>query len=192
MRPDTVTVLAGGWSARQYLDRLEGTIVGVNDAAIFSPCDIAVSMDRLWTENRWAHLVEIGKPAWLRRSACKNIPRPLPNWACTFENDHESTVFTDDPETLNGTHSGFCALNLAYQLRPKRLVMVGFDMGKGPDGEAHWWPDYPWAKPGGATTSGRFKAWAAQFAGAAAQFKAAGIAVEVWGATAIPCFKRAA
>lgn len=191
-RAETVTVLAGGWSARAYLDRLPGTIIGVNDAAVFSPCDIAVSMDRLWTEHRFPHLAEIARPAWLRRSALQNIPRPLPDWVRPFACDNESTTFAEDPqhEELNGTHSGFCALNLAYQMRPQRLVLVGFDMGKGPDGEAHWWPDYPWAKPGGATTAGKFAQWAGQFAGAAAQFKAVGVGVEVWGATAIPCFGR--
>jgi hypothetical protein len=66
-RADTITVLAGGWSARAYLDRLEGTDHRRQRRGP-SPGDIAVSMDRLWTEHRWDHLVEIGKPAWLRRS----------------------------------------------------------------------------------------------------------------------------
>jgi hypothetical protein len=192
----TITVLAGGWSARAYLDRLEGVVIGVNDAALCYPADIAVSMDRLWTEHRWDQLKRRAKPAWIRRSALKNIPERdpavRPAWLKPFVCDHTSTVFSEDDEELHGTHSGFCALNLAYVMRPQRLVLVGFDMSKGPKGEAHWFPPYEWA-PQGATTSGKFKAWAAQFDDAAKKFKAAGVAVEVWGQTAIPAFgKRAA
>jgi hypothetical protein len=64
-------------------------------------------------------------------------------------------VFTDQVGVLNGTNSGLCGFNLAYQMRPKQILLFGFDMKRGPNGEAHWFPDYPWAKPGGATTSGQ-------------------------------------
>jgi hypothetical protein len=121
-------------------------------------------MDRLWTEHRWDQLKSrSAKPAFVRISALKNIEWPRPAGCRPFECDHTSTTVTDEPGVLHGTHSGFCALNLAYQMRPERLILVGLDMSQGPNGEAHWWPDYPWAKPGGATTSGKFKAWAAQF-----------------------------
>jgi hypothetical protein len=191
-RADTITLLAGGWSARAYLDRLEGLVIGVNDAALRYPADIAVSMDRLWTEHRWDQLKSRAKPSFVRISALKNIEWPRPEWLRPFICDHTSTTVTDEPGVLHGTHSGFCALNLAYQMRPERLILVGLDMSQGPKGEAHWFPPYEWA-PTGATTSGKFKAWAAQFDDAAVKFKAAGVAVEVWGQTAIPAFgKRAA
>jgi hypothetical protein len=190
-RVDTVTIVGGGWSAKGYLDRLEGFVIGVNDAALLAPCDAALSMDRLWAENRWDALKARAGTTWLRLAAVKNIPEH-PDWLRLFGCDHTSTVMTDAHHWLNGTHSGFCAMNLAYQMRPKRLVLVGFDMGRGPQGQAHWWPDYPWAKPGGATSGGKFRAWAAQFEGAARQFAEADISVEVWGATAIPSFRKAA
>lgn len=187
-----VTVLAGGWSARDHLDNLEGYVIGVNDAALLAPCHAAVSMDRLWTEHRWTQLsVRMGVEAWIRKAALKNVGR-RPAWLTPFDCDHASTEFAEQAGVLNGTHSGFCALNLAYQLRPARVILVGFDMGKGPQGQAHWYPDYPWAKPGGGTGAGRFAEWAGQFEGAAARFKAAGIAVEVRGATAIPAFRELA
>lgn len=188
-RVDTVTVLAGGWSARRYLDRLPGFVIGVNDAALKAPTHAALSMDRLWAENRWAEIQRRAIPTWLRRAPARAGEDP--DWLRIFDCDHTSTTLSDEPGTLNGTHSGFCALNLAYQMRPRRIVLVGLDMSKGPRGEAHWFPDYPWAKPGGATTSGKFAEWARQFDTAARQCRDADIAVELWGDSAVPAFRRA-
>ena len=180
--PDEITCLAGGWSAEPYLDRLAGYVIGVNDAGLLAPCDAIVSMDRVWAEHRWGQLVERAGPTWLRKA-----PPDRPPWLTVFACDHESTIFSDQPGRLNGTHSGFCALNLAYQMRPRRLALVGFDMGKGPNGEAHWFEDYPWA-PAGATSGGKFKAWAGQFHTAARMFRSIGCEVRVLGKTAIPAF----
>lgn len=191
-----VTVVAGGWSASQFnLRKLPGTIIGVNDAGVLLPVvDIIVSMDRLWAENRWDTLQATRKPTWLRRSTLKKTEifcRPvLPTWVTPFECDHKSTVLSDVPGTLNGTHSGFCALNLAYQLRPCQLFLVGFDMKRGPKGEAHWFQQYPWVDKH-ATSAGRFAEWAEQFEGAALQLKAAGIDTYLASNhTAVPLFKR--
>ncbi len=175
----TISILAGGWSAA-HIDksRLPGLVIAVNDAAVHAPkVDVVVSMDRLWAENRFGWLRDNHSPkiAWLRRSACKNIPTA--DWVEVFENDHNSTDFAEDRGTLNGTNSGFCALNLAYQLRPDRIILFGFDMNRSPEGLPYWFPDYPWAKPGGSTSGGKYKAWASQFEAAARAFKDAGIEV---------------
>jgi hypothetical protein len=175
----TVSILGGGWSAGAVdKSRLPGFVIAVNDAAVHAPkIDAAVSMDRLWAENRFGWLCDNHAPktAWLRRSACKNIPTP--NWVEVFENDHTSTDFAEDHGILNGTNSGFCALNLAYQLRPDRIFLFGFDMNRSPEGSPYWFPDYPWAKLGGATSGGKYKALASQFEAAARAFKNAGIEV---------------
>ncbi len=106
-----------------------------------------------------------------------------------FANDHRSTVLSDEAGRLNGTHSGFCALNLAYQMRPLELYLIGFDMRRGPNGEHHWYPDYFWSK--NATGAGRLMEWAAQFETAARQLAAAGISVFLVGAAAsVKSFRR--
>jgi hypothetical protein len=170
-----VTVIAGGWSASQFdLAKLPGTVIGVNDAGLLAPrVDILVSMDRLWAENRFDRLRGLRKPTWLRRKTLINIDLTGCRWVTPFENDHTSTVLSDEPGTLNGTHSGFCALNLAYQLRPRDLYLVGFDMRRGPQGEAHWFPQYPWSE--NSTGAARLQVWAEQFEGAAKKLHAAGI-----------------
>lgn len=173
-----ITVLAGGWSARRVdLRRLPGTVIAVNDSAIHAPCvDLVVSMDRLWAENRFAQVSQLGKPLWLRRSTLRNVRWETCASVTPFECDHTSTTLSDEPGRLNGTHSGFCAINLAYQLRPQEIYLVGFDGALGPRGERHWFPDYPW-KGGGGSKPGKLAEWSLQYATAATQMRAAGIDV---------------
>lgn len=169
-----ITVLAGGWSASRFdLRKLPGYVIAVNDAAIYSPrVDAVVSMDRIWAEHRYAQIAKLNVPIYLRRSTIRNFT--VDASVTAFENDHRSTLLTDEPGTLNGTHSGFCALNLAYQMRPADLYLVGFDMQLGPRGERHWYPPYPW-KSGGGSSAGKLAEWGSQFQLAASQLRVAGI-----------------
>jgi hypothetical protein len=43
---------------------------------------------------------------------------------------------------LNG-NSGFQAINLAFLFGARRMLLIGFDMKLGPNGEKHWHPDHP-------------------------------------------------
>lgn len=43
-----------------------------------------------------------------------------------------------------GQNSGYQALNLAVHLGAKRILLLGYDMQRGPKGEEHWHADYPW------------------------------------------------
>jgi hypothetical protein len=178
MKPDVVTIIASGPSAATVdLARARGYVIGVNDAALHAPCqvDAVVSMDRLWTEHRWAWLVHRCGPTWLRRSAVQNVKD---RWdeLVIFECNHE----TNDPAPgqINGKHSGACAMNLALQLQPRRVFLVGFDMRRQPGrGSAYWHPPHEWSHPKGATTDGKYAEWALAFAGLARAFKAAGVEV---------------
>lgn len=171
-----ISVLAGGWSASQVsLRHLPGTIIAVNDSALYAPrWDIAISMDRLWTEHRWEWIGRQSKPIYIRRCALKNCCDEEEPHVIPFECDYKSTQLIDNEGKLNGTHSGFCALNLAYKMRPKEIYLFGFDMQRGPKGEAHWFPQYPWVN-GHATSTGKLASWATQFDGAAKQLRQAGI-----------------
>lgn len=177
-RPEVVSVVGGGWSVRDIdIDLIPGTIIGVNDSAVHLPrCDIAVSMDRLWTEHRFSFLRERRALAWLRRSAVQNVNSKFP-WLHVFECDHESSEFSEAPDVLNGPNSGHCAFNLAYQLRPKLIVLFGFDMGRDRNGSAYWYPPYDWTNAAGGTSSRKYQDWAARFFSAASKCKSAGIEV---------------
>ena len=186
-----ITIVGGGWSVRQInLSRLPGLVIGVNDSAIVLPrCDIAISMDRIWIENRAEILRSRKMRTFIRRSTLKNV-EPWPEMTA-FECDHTSTVMADQPGKLNGTNSGMCGLNLAYQLRPSRIFLCGFDMSRGPLGEPYHYPAYAWASPAGATSDGKYAAWARQFGPAAAACQAAGIEVfNVSPTSAVDAFRR--
>lgn len=175
-----ITVVAGGWSVRNIeLSHLAGQVIAVNDSALHLPrVDIVVSMDRLWTEHRWAWLLERAGPTWLRRSAVQNRDE---RWSglTIFECDHKATQFVPavagDTYQLNGTNSGLCALNLAWWLRPARLFLLGFDFNRGLRGEAHWFPAYDW-RPAG-TSSRDYQQWAREISATREAFTAAGIEV---------------
>jgi hypothetical protein len=194
MMADVVTVIGGGWSVRNVdLERLPGVIIAVNDSAIHAPVwDLAVSMDRLWAENRLEaigeRIAQGGRPRalYLRESAVQNLEhRAAARWIRVFRCDHESTTFTVDPEALNGTNSGMCALNLAWQLNPRRLYLLGFDMCRDSKGQAYWYAPYPWAAPVGSTTDGKYGRWSDQFRNAARAFTMIGCQVS----NVSPCSK---
>ena len=180
-RFDTISIIGGGWSFGRVvdaglLDKVPGAVIGVNDSALLPICRTALSMDRLWTEARWGKLREKAVPAWIRRSALKNIDREKWPWLHVFECDHLSHDFSEHPTVLNGDNSGFCALNLAYIWRPRRIVLFGFDMQRGPKGEPYWHESYPW-RPGGATSPRRYCDWARGFRKAKQRLDARGVKV---------------
>ncbi len=180
LHSDDISIVAGGWSATKIdMASLPGLVICVNDAALHCPrCDIIISMDRLWIEHRWDTLERFGLPTFVRLSAMRNIFENIRKpWVFPFDCRHDDPKFGEYSCTLNGPNSGHCALNLAYVMRPKRMHLAGFDMERGPNGEANWFPAYPWAKPEGATSNKRYAEWAGHFEKALRQFASAGIQV---------------
>lgn len=166
---DVISIIAGGSSVRRVdRSRIPGLKIGVNDSFVHEECDVCVSMDRLWTENRWTALVHEAKPTYLRDAAIKNIP-DRPDWMHPFVCDISKPDLTEDWGSIHGNNSGFCALNFAYLARPKRIYLFGFDMVGG-----YWYPRYSWqGKKGGA----RLGTWAREFGTAAGQLLKAGVEV---------------
>lgn len=195
-RTDTISVIGGGFSFLEVDQRkVPGYKIGCNDAALLMAggVDDAVSMDRLWSENRWNTLCLRLKGTWLRRSAVQNIDWAdrERKWLRIFECDNESVKFSETPDTLNGTNTGTCALNLAYLLRPRELFLFAFDMCKPATGSPYWYPPYPWAAPTGGTSNGKYKSWAAEFNSIALAFASIGTKViNVSSVSKITCFNR--
>lgn len=183
--PDVVTVLGSGWSASLLdLAKLPGHVIGINDALLHAPrLDEVVTMDRRWLESRWSVAQRKQLPLYARWAALKSVT-DLPSWCHGFICEHTTAKFAERTGFLNGTNSGGCGFNRAYQLRPRRIYLVGFDMRPGPRGESHWHPAYPWHSKVKAT-------WAAQFADNAEQCRRRGIEVRLVGEwSVIGCFAR--
>lgn len=195
-RPSIVSVIAGGFSFKEVAHRkVPGYKIVVNDSAVHLNCpfDEIVSMDRLWTENRWDQLQLLRTRSWLRRSAVQNVEYETESWAHVFDCDHKSVEFSDQLGILNGTSSGTCAINRAYQLKPYKLFLFGFDMCRDAKGNAYWYPPYPWvSEKGGSTSNGKYKTWASEFNNIAIAFAQAGCEViNVSRYSAITSFRKA-
>jgi len=190
-RPEVVSVLASGWSVKGLdLSRLPGLVIAVNSAGVHAPrVDEIVTMDRLWAEHYWADLCRLGKPTWMRSACLKNLP-DRPAWLHLYMCDWQSNVMAGALDFMNGTNSGMVALNRAYKLEPKRVILFGFDMGRSPKGAPYWHPPHPW-RPTGGTSNGKYAEWASQFDAAAKQFAKAGIEVlNASPASRIPAFTK--
>jgi hypothetical protein len=151
-------------------------VIGVNESSVLVQCDVAVTMDRLWSEHRWhRYFTTRAGELWIRRGADKALPtHPRRR---QFECDHESWRMSDEPGVLNGTNSGMCGLNYAFQLKPQRLYLFGFDMQRGPKGQPYWHKPYEWRQKG-ATKPGTYRSWTPQFECIAQQFREAGTVVK--------------
>lgn len=176
-----VIVLAGGASVREYNIRdieRRGHLIAVNDSAIYTKCDVAFTMDRLWLEGRQLLLKTLAPPAvWYREGTPKNFVPPK-QWFSFVHDDGYPTVMLSEFGKLNGSNSGTCAINYAFQCRTHRVFLLGFDMQRGPEGEKHWYPDYPWATDErSGTKRGTYKDWVEEFSEIAAQFEMAGMEV---------------
>ena len=188
-----VSIIGGGWSVRGVdLAKVPGYVIAVNGAALHAPrVDAVVTMDRLFAEHTWLRLVEMARPTWIRTAALKNI-KERPDWLHPFENDNAGAEMSEFTNRLNGNNSGFCALNLAYLLRPAMVRLYGFDMNRSSTGEAYWHPPHEWSKdPRGGTGAKRYAEWVVPFAMAAKAFEAKGIEIVNMSLTsAIPFFRK--
>jgi hypothetical protein len=179
-RDSVVSIIGGGPSAKNVdLGALEGIVIGVNDAGLLAPkVDIIISMDRLWAENRWPKLVEKQRTTYLRRAAMVNLAAAFQQfWCRSFQCDHTTAELSPDYGTLNGPNSGHCALNLAYTMKPKRIDLVGFDMGRDASGAPYWYKPYAWARKKGGTGPARYREWSIALTCAKQQCNEAGIEV---------------
>ena len=94
---------------------------------------------------------------------------------------------TEDPTVIrNGRNSGYQAINIAYFLGCSRVILLGFDMQKGPDGVTHWHGDHP------NRGEVQYRSCAAAFRTLVGPLAAAGVdVVNCSRVSAIDCFRRA-
>lgn len=176
-----VVVIGGGWSVTQTpllsTDlRPYALVIGVNDAAIHARVHVAITMDRLWLENRAETLAFMNMPVHFRAGICKRIPET--HNGVPFKNNNSMCEgMSAEPGTLFGNNSGACALNLAFKQGAPNVYLLGFDMQNGPQGQKHWYPPYPWSE-GGGSSDGKLVQWSKEFAHFAQHFKQEGVTVK--------------
>jgi hypothetical protein len=86
----------------------------------------------------------------------------------------------------NGRNGGYQAINLAVHLGAAKIVLLGFDMQRGPKGQQHWHEDHP-SKMGP-----NYSRWLPIFETLVQPLKKAGVEiVNCTRSTALECFPRA-
>lgn len=172
MKHNIINIIASGNSVKNMNVKeicSRAYTIGVNESALYAPVDIGVSMDRLWTEKRYE---QIKGKHWLLRKIDKNLIWPE---ASIFKCDHETDQFSETTGILNGRSSGHCALNLAYQLKPEKIYLFGFDF----TGQPYWFGALEWHKNKNSTYLSND--WIPAFDAAKGFFDKAGIEVVIVG-----------
>jgi len=174
-RPDTVSIVACGPSALDCgAARAPGMVIAVNGAIDHVRYDVALTMDGRFSRNRWQALR--GRQAFVRRSAWAHAEAAEATpWLALriYDCDREQTEFADNDRDnagvwkLNGGHSGYNALNLAFNLMPRRVYLYGFDM----DEPTHFFGEYPWAHEAARNNANKFEIWRKEMVHASGQFR---------------------
>jgi hypothetical protein len=171
-KQEIINIIAGGNSVKD-MDTKEickrAHTIGVNESALYAPVHIGISMDRLWIEKRYDQIKD--KP-WLLRKIKKEF---IWKEAAIFKCDHTTDQFSEMPGVLNGRSSGHCALNLAYQYKPSKIYLFGFDF----TGKPYWFGSLEWHKNKDRTYLSND--WIPAFDAAKSFFDKAGIEVTIVG-----------
>jgi hypothetical protein len=136
---ETVIIVASGPSLRAfpfYRLRGRGFVIAVNNAARAVPFANAwVTVDTMRLGDRIparfdgtryiAAPEEFGSPD--ARCPCD---RHIPDFDVKYLRRIDQPTLAEDPTVLHGLNSAFGALNFAYHLRPRRIVMFGVDANR--------------------------------------------------------------
>lgn len=140
----TIVCIASGPSlTAEDCARVRGRapIIAINDAVRLVPdADVLYSSDASWWKR--AH----GAPNFLGLKFAIESPS-LPARRCRWpgiivlRNTGDAGLETSPSGLRTGRNSGYAAINLAVHLGATRVVLLGYDMGLGPNGRRHFCED---------------------------------------------------
>lgn len=179
VRPDVVSIVACGPSALQCgAAKAPGIVIAVNGASEHVRYDVGLTMDGRYARNKWRTMQ--GRQWFVRQSAYRHMldAGALPwHGLQVFSCDRMSTQFAANgpglKPMLNGSNSGYCALSLAFALKPRKVYLFGYDM----DEPTHFFGNYEWHGQGDTLNVAKLQVWSREMSSAAKQFHAAGITV---------------
>lgn len=148
-----VYIVGGGPSLRGFdFSRLDDKVtVGLNSAYTKLPNATALYWaDETWAATNYDSLQR--HQCKLRFSARFHLPENMlqrkGTAGCTYLRRSGDIGFDTNPDNVMGTHSGAHAINLVANLRPKRIILLGYDMRETPQ-HTHWHDFYPVHNPVG-------------------------------------------
>lgn len=129
------------------LCRGKGIVVCVNDAYRFAPwADVLYSSDRYW----WQHYRGVPEFHGLKATIeytpgryAAALLTMVPDLVVFRHTGHLGIEWAPDGLRTCGQNSGGAAVNLAVHLGARRIVLLGYDLGRGTDGKTHFFGDHP-------------------------------------------------
>jgi hypothetical protein len=169
----TAVILASGHSLRYlssaaiYAAHARAKVIAVNSSALSHDLwHAAYGGDFMWWKT---HINALPKRDGLwtcDRSAAER-------WGLSWVKGVNKLGLGHGPHIHTNGNSGAQAVNLAYLFGARRILLLGFDMKLGPNGEKHHHPDHP--SP--CVQSQTFEEWIRKFGILAEELKAAGCEV---------------
>lgn len=180
---EIVACVASGPSLTQAdVDQLRGRckVIVVNDNYRLAPwADLLYAADEKW----WDH--HHGVPEFAGIKVTWSVPAAK-RWNLKRVPGVRQPGLSCDPARLHlGGNSGYQAINLAWLMGARRIVLLGYDMQAAP-GKTHWFGDHP--KP--LQNNGTFKRWIANMATIRPTLHGVEV-INCSRATALECFPRA-
>lgn len=115
---------------------------------------------------------------------CAERLRCVINWVEAVD---EAGLSTKPGRIHTGLNSGYQAINLAFMWGAARIILLGYDMQRGPSGESHHHGDHE----GGLPNLGTMPEWTRRMVQLGADLRARGVeVVNATRRTAITCFER--
>lgn len=138
-RAGAVVVIAGGPSltpAQVDLCRGRARVIAVKEAARLAPwAETLYFCDEYWFNEHKDEVKKFkGTVATLDHPALK---AQVPNLV-SYRNDGGSGLCEQPDGLRTGSNSGYQAINLAFHMGAKWILLLGLDMKKSPAGRQHW------------------------------------------------------
>lgn len=144
-RPDaeTVAIIASGPSlSPDQVDYVQGKafVIAINDNWEIAPwADMLYACDAKWWD--WHPQAATEFQGW---KLTQDEETALRLGIDCIECNKEAEGLSDNPRMIHGgLNSGYQALNIAYLLGARKIVLLGYDMKISRNGSAHWFGDHP-------------------------------------------------
>lgn len=169
--------------------RDKAVILAVKDAIRLAPwADVLYSSDSRWLvyHRGWPSFLGLKYTIAQRQHAAPTKEQErLSDWQ-VLRNTGDSGIETDPTGLRTGRNSGAAAINLAVHLGAGRIVLLGFDMGLGPNKEPHFYGKHPYGQ-----VTQPWRLFLQHYAAMVQPLEALGIAVvNCSRETALPCWVR--
>jgi hypothetical protein len=182
-----VVVCIGGGPSAGVADlvRIAGRAhcIAINNSYLLAPfADVVYFADKQWWDWHHARKEFMSHPG--QKATIENTGMLIPDFDVFMLHNDGNEGLSERPNALNtGSNGGYQAVNLAWHSRPKKILLVGYDM-RYPGGKSHWHGGHPTKMP-----ESHYTMYARKFDTMLPQLKRSGVEViNCSPGSAIKCF----